>query len=101
MSDEDLRRARRDRHAHPAAAEHAARSYRWPVGRAAPTWLVIPGAPGHRSRRWLVVIGGGVAALLAGASVALAATPASPARSAPAPAATSPAAPTATPAAGP
>jgi hypothetical protein len=45
-----------------------------PLWRAAPTRLAVPGIRAARSRRWLIVGGVAVAALLAGASVALAAT---------------------------
>jgi hypothetical protein len=46
-----------------------------PIGRAAPTRLTAPGAAAGLSRRWLLVLVGGIiAALLAGASVTLTAT---------------------------
>ena len=65
------------------------RSVGWPIGRAAPTRPAVPGVAAPRSRRWLVVLAGLIAAaLLAGASVALAATSSGSGQSAPAPAAT-------------
>jgi hypothetical protein len=54
------------------------RRHHGPIGRAAPTRPAGPGAAAGRSRRWLLVVAGGItAALLAGASVALASTPGS------------------------
>jgi hypothetical protein len=81
------------------------RRHHGPIGRAAPTRPAAPGVAAGRSRRWLLVVAGGVtAALLAGASVALVST-SSPSSSgarpaAPVPAAASTAAPGAGPAPG-
>jgi hypothetical protein len=81
--------------------DRARRGYHAPICRAAPTRPAAPVGAAGPSRRWLIVIAGGVtAALLAGASVALAATSASAGSgsgpAAPVPAATA----TATPGAG-
>jgi hypothetical protein len=72
------------------------RRHHGPIGRAAPTRPAGPGVAVGRSRRWLLVVAGGVTtALLGGASVALASiSGSSGARpAAPVPAATSTAAP--------
>jgi hypothetical protein len=72
-----------------------------PIGRAAPTRLTAPGATAGPSRRWLLVLVGGIiAALLAGASVALTATSSGSGPAAPVPAATGTAAPGAGPSSG-
>jgi hypothetical protein len=60
-----------------------------PIGLAAPTRLTAPGAKAASSRRWLLVLVGGIiAALLAGASVALTATSSGSGPATPVPAAT-------------